>query len=405
MIGRPEVQGLLDVLGRLRYGAQLSLARPMDRPPAPKVLSYAVTWRCNCRCVMCDNDAIPEDRKKSVAELSTAEVAGIFSDPILGDLDVVRITGGEPLCREDLAEIVQGIQQSASPRILYLTTNGSMPARLEAVVERALGAESVFHLQFSLDAIGAVHDRIRGLSGLYEKVIESFERMRRLRLRRVFYVGVTQTLLRENLDHADRVRALAREYGFGYKAVPAYRYHENNIEGYDTRSAAAPFRVRSGFSREEAETLFRKTGILEPGNWRHPLDASRLSALLWNLGEGYLREGGRNRLLKNLDRPRPRCVALSAYLRILPDGEVVPCTLMAESAGNLKEEDFSTVWSSKEAAGIREMVARCRGCWVECDILPSLFYTTEIIRWGLRRGIRYLFRRDTTADDPARRSR
>ena len=144
--------------------------------PHPGWCTYLVTYRCNARCKMCDSW-----RMKPGTELAPNDVAGVFSR--LGRLDVVRLSGGEPFLREDLLEIAEVITQISRPRVLHVTTNGSMPDR---VVEFAEKYSRPRRLAFmvSLDGHRHEHDANRGEQVTYDSVIETVRRLVALRRRR-----------------------------------------------------------------------------------------------------------------------------------------------------------------------------------------------------------------------------
>jgi len=373
-----------DLPGLVASVLKSPIDRRLCRPARPRVISYAVTWRCNCRCLMCDNADLPPEVKLASEEMTAERVYTVFSDPLLQDLDLVRFTGGEPFCRKDLAETACALVAAAAPRVLYITTNGSEPERTASLVTslQGLGCRTRLHIQLSVDAIGDLHDRIRSRPGLFERAKDTMERLRDLRKGDAFSVGITQTILRENASQVRAVKELAHSAGFAYKAVLAYRYHENTLVAGQHPPGPYPLTLRSPFSRTEVRDLYREIVPAAPLPWAL-LGRSRTltSGDLWSIGESWLHRGGRNRLLDNVARPSPRCVALFAYCRILPNGDLVPCSLLAEPVGNLKERSFTSVWRSEEARRARRRVLACPGCWVECDILPSLYYTPELFRW------------------------
>lgn len=373
-----------DLPGLLAYVLKTPIDRTLCRPARPRIISYAVTWRCNCRCRMCDNADLSPEMKRASEEMTADRVHAVFSDPLLQDLDVVRFTGGEPFCRNDLAETARALVTAAAPRVLYITTNGSEPEQISSLVTslQGLGRRTRLHIQLSIDAIGDLHDRIRSRPGLFDRARDTMERLRDLRKCDAFSAGITQTILRENAYQVRAVQELAHSAGFAYKAVLAYRYHENNLVSGQHPPEPYPLTLRSPFTRNELSDLYREIAPPPPLPWAL-LGRSRTltSGDLWGVGETWLHRGGRNRLLHNVARPSPRCVALFAYCRMLPNGDLVPCSLLAEPVGNLKERSFASVWRSQEASRARRRVLACPGCWVECDILPSLYYTPEFFRW------------------------
>ena len=49
-----------------------------------------------------------------------------------------------------------------------------------------------------------------------------------------------------------------------------------------------------------------------------------------------------------------------------------------DSAGSVREQPFSEIWPGARAADLRRKILRCKGCWIECDINPSVFYSGDI---------------------------
>jgi cyclic pyranopterin phosphate synthase len=118
------------------------LARPSDRLGRPLgALRISVTDRCNLRCRYCmpEEDYVWLPRESILAFEEIVRLAAIFGR--LG-ADKVRLTGGEPLLRQDLPGLVARLKAGAAPRDLALTTNGTLLAR-EAAALRAAGLDRV----------------------------------------------------------------------------------------------------------------------------------------------------------------------------------------------------------------------------------------------------------------------
>jgi len=120
-------------------------------------LRLSVTDRCNLRCAYC----MPEDeytwlpRRDVLTFEEIGTVVGAFAS--LG-VDRIRLTGGEPLLRRDLARLVGILAQHPGLRELALTTNGILLAE-QAPALRAAGLHRV---TVSLDTLRA--DRFRALT-------------------------------------------------------------------------------------------------------------------------------------------------------------------------------------------------------------------------------------------------
>jgi GTP 3',8-cyclase len=87
-------------------------------------LRISITQRCNNRCAYCHREGEVQRANRSAEKMTLQEIVRIAK--IAVDLGIARIklTGGEPLMRKDLPEIVAGISALPGLRDLSLTTNG-----------------------------------------------------------------------------------------------------------------------------------------------------------------------------------------------------------------------------------------------------------------------------------------
>ena len=111
-------------------------------------LRLSVTDRCNLRCSYCmpEPDYVWLPREDILQFEEIERLVGIFTD--LG-VDKVRLTGGEPLLRRDLPELVRRLAARPAIRDLALTTNGV----LLAAHARALRDAGLHRLTVSLDTL------------------------------------------------------------------------------------------------------------------------------------------------------------------------------------------------------------------------------------------------------------
>ncbi len=144
-----------------------SLAQPQRLPSAAEVdpavrlrdkhgraitdLRLSVTDRCNYRCVYCRTG----NGAETLGELSIAEYARMMRQFVALGVDKIRFTGGEPLLRRDLLELVRETAQMRSPFApdepldLALTTNG----HLLSPMARDLKAAGLRRVTVSMDAV------------------------------------------------------------------------------------------------------------------------------------------------------------------------------------------------------------------------------------------------------------
>jgi cyclic pyranopterin phosphate synthase len=111
-------------------------------------LRVSVTDRCNLRCTYCMPpdfaDWLPGDQLLSIDELLL-----VISVAVENGIGSIRLTGGEPLVRPDLVEIVRRIGQLPNPPRITLTTNGLRLAELA----RPLADAGLERVNISLDTL------------------------------------------------------------------------------------------------------------------------------------------------------------------------------------------------------------------------------------------------------------
>ena len=118
---------------RLRAGSEPMIRDLLGRPL--KNLRLSVTDRCNLRCSYCMPEAeyvwLPRHDILQFEEMST--LVDVFAR---AGVDRVRLTGGEPLLRRDLPELIRMIARKPAIRDLALTTNGVMLAEHARALHR-----------------------------------------------------------------------------------------------------------------------------------------------------------------------------------------------------------------------------------------------------------------------------
>jgi cyclic pyranopterin phosphate synthase len=91
-------------------------------------LRISITQRCNLRCDYChkEGEEIGSCSRGTKEEMTVDEIVRITRIAIGLDISRIKLTGGEPLMRKDLCEIVKGIAATPCLKDLSLTTNGAM---------------------------------------------------------------------------------------------------------------------------------------------------------------------------------------------------------------------------------------------------------------------------------------
>jgi cyclic pyranopterin phosphate synthase len=163
-------------------------------------LRVSVTDRCNLRCAYC----LPEDAEFPFGDrdfLSPREIETIVGALVRLGIRRVRLTGGEPLVRKDLLEIVRRVKALPGLENLALSTNGTELARLAP----ALKAAGVDRVNISVDSLDP--DRFREITrrGNLEEVWRGVEAALAAGLDPV---KLNAVLLQGNQEDVERLAAL-----------------------------------------------------------------------------------------------------------------------------------------------------------------------------------------------------
>ncbi|MFL5293718.1 MAG: radical SAM protein, partial [Myxococcales bacterium] len=171
----------------------------MSGAPRPYTLVAELTYACPLHCVYCSN---PMDLARHRTALDTAAWVRVLREAEALGVMQVNFTGGEPLLRDDLEEIVA----EASRLDLYtnLITSG-MPLERDRLARlRDVGLSNV---QVSIqDSRAEKSDRIAGVEAFHRKLA-----VMRWVKELGFPLTVNTVLQRENIDHVGEVIALAEE--------------------------------------------------------------------------------------------------------------------------------------------------------------------------------------------------
>jgi radical SAM protein with 4Fe4S-binding SPASM domain len=327
------------------------LSRLFGLPPAlPITLTYAVTYRCNSRCMTCKIWELyrkePERRQK---ELDIQEIEKVFAS--IGHTYFFNVSGGEPFLRRDMTEIIRLAIKYLSPKIIHIPTNGLMPEIIEREVERMvthmdeIGYRVPITVKPSLDGVGEEHDRIRGVPGNFKKLMDTVERLKALQKRFPFLIVELGTVIsRENMDKIDEISQFAHSLG-----VESYRNEmaEQRSEFFNfgdpiTPSAEEYIQTIEVFSRDIRKNLAGKRRLTKI--------TESLRLVYYDIAIRILKE----------NRQVIPCYGGITNVQINPYGDVWPCCVLGfeQNMGNVREHDydFKKVFHSEQAKEVRRYI-------------------------------------------------
>ncbi len=207
----------------------------IEPTPTPYYLRLGVTDACGFRCPYCQPGG-PQAVTRNVDLLSVAEISRVAR--ILADLGVarVRLTGGEPLLRSDVAEIIATLAATPGIREVSLTTNGERLARMADDLAQA----GLHRINIHLDTLR--DERFKALTGRngLEDVLLGIKRCQELDLSPV---KLNVVLMRGHND--DELADFAE---FALRTGVTVRFIELMNTG-----PASPFVLRHFLSAKEAQ--------------------------------------------------------------------------------------------------------------------------------------------------------
>lgn len=330
----------------------------------PRFLTYLVTFSCNARCVMCDSW-----KKPTAGDLTADELRQVLQK--LPRMDAVRMSGGEPFVRKDFPELARVVIETLSPTVLHVTTNGFLTERIVDFVEER-DPTVPLRILLSVDGYGEKHNEVRGQKHAWSRVQGTLDALLPLRESRNFSLDVNQTIVdREGMQHYRQLQGELSPRGVRVQVV--FAYGESATYSIEDELEIEPERGKydtfGDFSREELVDFFRELQRDVDG---YPAPE--------RLAKTYYLRGLSSRLLAGKAALNPPCVALSSHLRLYPDGTVPTCQMSSKRAGDLRTQTLDELRASERFQKQRSWVQNCSGCWAECEILPSAFYTGDLLR-------------------------
>lgn len=292
---------------------------PGDHLTGPLAVHLEVIGACNLSCSHCFADPLPRNR----GLLTLTEMDTLFGDLSAMGTFRLGLTGGEPLMRRELLDIVD----AATAHDLHpcLTTNGLL---LDEEWARGLGRRELVWLNVSLDgATAATNDAVRG-AGTFDAVVARLKALRgTLRFTLAF------TVMRHNAHETDAFALLARELG-------AHTVVFRPL--YPVGAARHKPRLMPEYS-QYADALLR-LGRPPNGEPRTLRGLDAFSPLSRFTDSGVVHAGA-------------GCGAGNTIATISAKGDVNPCSFLGSGfdVANVRDQPFPQIWH--DSPGFRAMRA------------------------------------------------
>lgn len=303
-------------MGKKEGGRKLALAgrliRHTFRRQPLRHLTVEVTKRCNARCFFCDYWKEPPQK-----ELEDYSAIVRRFDPL-----VVTFSGGEPLLREDIVRVVRRVRAADAAVYLAMVTNGEL---LTAEKARELRRAGLDQLSISLDYDHDRHGQVRGLPGLYEKVVGLLPGLKRVGFDSL---SLNTVIKDDNLDAIPGILDIAVKEGV--------------MVGFSSYCELKTGNGRPMVSPEKLDRLAEIIDLIKEYKRRHGVTRT---------SDYYL-----DNVITYFDnREIPGCRAGQSWVQVTPGGEIKPCSELPVAAADFRAYDPA-------AAG----PVGCTACWYSC---------------------------------------
>jgi MoaA/NifB/PqqE/SkfB family radical SAM enzyme len=314
----------------------------------PEHVYFSLTNRCCLRCVMCD---IPKSPGRQEDELNTAEIKKIILQ--IKDLGVKHLifSGGEPLLRDDLVELVRFSNESGIPWVDVITNGVLCDDKIALELIKA----GLNHVTVSLDGTYEINDAIRG-KGSFQKSAEAIDRLNHYKQefnKTHPTIGINFTILNKNIR--DMLEILEFAKNKRCNTVVFQPVLVSNISMHERKKNALwPSVSELSVLEKNIRTLLAMKE--ERRDTLVYTDSSILKSI-----PGYFKgkKPGRNF----------KCYEVIKRIVITCDGKLWSC---AGLYGDLKKDSLKQIWFSTEVKKIRDNVNKCKAhCLQDCVYFPT----------------------------------
>ncbi len=319
----------------------------------PRLIFWELTEKCNLRCIHCRACV---SNSHSPCELSAEEVRRVIEDLKDFERPVLVFTGGEPLYRNDIFDIINYSVNAGFP--VALATNGTL---IDEKMAEKIVSSGVRRVSISIDgARDDTHDSFRGIAGSFNKAIEGFDRLKQLGMSLQF----NTTVARHN------IKELPLIFDFALK------------KGADALHIFLLVPVGCGveISKDQQITAEEYEDIL---NWFYeksqnsPMELKATCAphyfrVMAQKGKGKNTAGTQSKVMHTMTKG---CLLGTGIVFISFKGDVRPCGYLPLNLGNVKVRHIKDIWEKsdilndfrdshklKGKCGLCEFKHICMGC-------------------------------------------
>ncbi len=314
-------------------GSGSSFAKPGYEPGPPLWLLAELTYRCPLQCPYCSN---PLDFARSHDELSTAEWIEVFRQAREMGAAQLGFSGGEPLVRQDLAELIAAARGLGYYTNLITSGIGLTEEKIASFADAGLD-----HIQISFQA---ADEEVNNLLAGSQKAFAHKLEMARAVKQHGYPMVLNFVTHRHNIDNIDQIIRLCIELEADFVELATCQFY-----GWAELNRAGLLPSKEQLVRAERIT----------NEWRDKLAAENHPCKLIFVTPDYYEE-------------RPKACMNgwgNLFLDITPDGTALPCHSARQlpvTFPNVREHSIEYIWRDSfgfnRFRGYDWMPEPCRSC-------------------------------------------
>jgi len=283
---------------------------------APLGLIWELTHACNLKCKHCFSQSGRPEKN----ELTTQEIKNAIDSFSESKVFFINFTGGEPMMRGDLFDI---LQHATTKKIsIDLSTNGLLIG--QNTIDQ-LKETNVFQVQVSIDGLEETHDNLRG-PGAFQHALRSIELLRNNDLQ----VVVSATINKTNIKQASDIIDFTANVGASIFKITLFAPIGRGGHNKDELS----------LSQEDVRYLATIMATKQD-EYGDRLTLHNDNCFPWLLQNSPLYDSN------ELQTKNVCCAAGTSSLFITASGDFVPCPFLRDFViGNLRDCKFQGIWES-----------------------------------------------------------
>ena len=323
----------------------------------PISLVHFVTNRCNARCSFCFIDF--EDENVFSNELSIQEIDK-FTKTLGKSLVNVNFTGGEPFARKDLIDIARKYCQNTTIQSIYITTNGSLPQRIENFAKQITNEFDyiTISISISIDDVLESHDKIRKIPNLFKNCIESYNLIKNLpRIEPIVNITVSHDNYKNIKKLYDNLIQI-----YNIKSIKCTIVRDEGVYKIPVDKKSLILKSYEWLTNKILEDS--KKGILN--NYNQKTSQGRLHYAKDKMSYDYVQKAYMKPFYQS------HCPAGKLFGIIDAKGRIFACEILEkEIIGDLRENNmnFINIWYNNKNKKLREFISKSNcNCIYECAL-------------------------------------